>query len=207
MGCRIRRARRSCCAHRRLAKALGEMTAADAIDYLAGPEPRKAGISDEVIEALRSEIVNAVAAAKRAAAKEAAAASEAEREMSSSPDASIAGPADDSEEAMRRWREYCAQALAAAENAEQAREQGAPGESEPSSVPGAAVAATEGPPLFKPRASDDPPLFKPRAAAPSAPSVGSGDVPGSGAKDADTRGDGAKSDATPPSGFEWGPSF
>mmetsp|Transcript_62935 Transcript_62935/g.124375 ORF Transcript_62935/g.124375 Transcript_62935/m.124375 type:complete len:145 (-) Transcript_62935:81-515(-) len=136
----------------RLAKAIGEMTAAEAIDYLAGPEPRKAGISVEVIEALRHEILNAVEAAKRAAAAEAERGSESstaqgdETPASTPQTATMTGPADDSAEEMRKWRAYCAQALAAAK---QVGEQGS-------------TSQAVSPPLFKPRV-DGPPLFKPGA--------------------------------------------
>lgn len=94
----------------KLAKTLGEMSVADALKYLSGPEPGKAGISDSVVEGLKQEIEDAVAAAKAEAEKDDAEAA--------SGQAAMTGPEDDSEEAMRRWRAYCAEALAAAEDVE-----------------------------------------------------------------------------------------
>ena len=155
------------------------MTAAEAIDYLAGPEPGKAGISNTVVEALRTEILNAVQAAKVAKAKE----DEGAAAEQSGASTGMSGPEDDSEEAMRKWREYCAQAMAAAEKIDQ----GGDGAGEAAMPPLSTAAATP--------ESSDPPLFKPRADPPAeakAPAAGSG----------------ATSDAAPPpSGFDWGETF
>ena len=132
----------------KLAKALGEMTATEAIEFLAGPEPGKAGISDKVVDALRAEIVNASQAAK-AKVEEAAVAA---------PANAPTGPEDDSEEAMRKWREYCAQALADAEKVDQAEELSI---EVPTTL---AAAATSSEP-------DDVPLFKPRGQQAAKPPI------------------------------------
>lgn len=129
----------------KLAKLIGEMTAADALDFLAGPEPGKAGISEDVVEGLRTEIAHALEAKKAAAGAEAAAAATSEAAESATgteqaPLAALAGPEDDSEEAMRKWREYCAEALAAAEKLEAAD--------------GGAFNEVDEVPLFKPRSSE-----------------------------------------------------
>lgn len=178
----------------KLAKALGEMSAEDAIAYLSGPEPLKAGISAEVVDALRTQIVNAYEAAQRAAAKEAkekkAAAEAAQRADASSGEGASAaptGPVDDSEEAMRKWRQYCAQALAAAEQAAAVQGSSVPPRTDADDVP-----------LFKPR-DDDVPLFKPKAAPPP---TGASSMATDEAKSDDT-----PSAAPPPSGFEWGDAF
>ena len=128
----------------KLAKSLGEMTAAEAIAFLSSPEPQRAGISDAVVVALRTEIINAVEAAKRTAVKEEEEEAAAER-----------GPAaaESSDQATRKWREYCAQALAAAEKVELAD---GTGDAMPQ-------------PLFEP--VDDVPLFKARGEAPAKPQI------------------------------------
>lgn len=139
----------------KLAKTLGEMSVADALKFLSGPEPGKAGISDSVIAGLKQEIEEAVAAAKAEANKEAAEAAEAAASGQAAP---MTGPEDDSEEALRRWRAYCAEALAAAEEAEQAGVR----------APAPSPTATPPPPpsssldAVVARTSSDVPLFKPR---------------------------------------------
>ena len=149
----------------KLAKALGEMTVAEAVEYLSGPEPKRAGISDEVAAALRTQIVDAAEAAKRTLAENPA------------TQPAMSGPEDDSAEALRKWREYCKQALASAEEMDR---NGAVGIEPP---------ADDFMSRLQAAATDDIPLFKPRV-----------DAPGATVGDAD----GAPAAASPPQGFEWG---
>lgn len=149
----------------KLAKALGEMTVAEAVEYLSGPEPKRAGISDEVAAALRTQIVDAAEAAKRTLAENPA------------TQPAMSGPEDDSAEALRKWREYCKQALASAEEMDR---NGAVGIEPP---------ADDFMSRLQAAATDDIPLFKPRV-----------DAPGATVSDAD----GAPAAASPPQGFEWG---
>ena len=134
------------------------MTVAEATEYLNGPEPAKAGISDTVVAALRTQILSAVADAKAAAAKEAAAAAgvaEAVAGESATPSGATqtetAAGAEEGgpDEAMRKWREYCAKQLADAEK----KEGGAATSATATAAgAGAAQAAEEMDiPLFKPR--------------------------------------------------------
>ena len=133
----------------KLAKALGEMSVADALTYLSGPEPRRAGISDTVVNGLKKEITDAAEAAKAEAAKDNA--------DPASGAAAMSGPDGDSEEAMRKWREYCAEAIAAAEAVDQAASHDAeevetPAANSPSTTPPSLDAVPRGDiPLFKPR--------------------------------------------------------
>lgn len=194
----------------KLAKALGEMSAAEAIEYLSGPEPRAAGISDTVAASLCAEIIKAVAVAKAdaakeatAAAKEAAAATKAAAKQAAVATKAVAAepasslPEEDvsEEEAMARWRAYTAEAMAAAQKLEQQQQE-----------PSARQEEEEEVPLFKPK-PDDVPLFKPRAAAkveetapPPAAPVGE-DV----GEDNET----LPAAAPPPigGGFEWGETY
>ena len=128
----------------KLAKALGEMTVAEAVAYLSGPEPKRAGISDEVAAALCAQIVDAAEAAKRTLAGNPA------------TQPAMLGPEDDSAEALRTWREYCKQAL---ETAEEMDRNGAVGIEPP---------ADDFMSRLQAAATDDIPLFKPRVDAPGA---------------------------------------
>lgn len=167
----------------KLAKTLGEMSVAEAIGYLSGPEPRKAGISDVVVAALRSEILAAVVEAKRTAAKR------------SSEEAIT------DEEAIRKWREYCAQALAAAEKLDANADSGM----EPAVTD--ATSQSGDPPLFKPL-TDDPSLFKPsgekseQSASPlSTSNQGVGEASEDGERNAPEDVGGIT--VAPPIGFDW----
>lgn len=173
----------------RLAKAIGQMTAAEALDYLAGPEPGKAGISEEVAAALRAQILIGVEAAKKAAAN----AKEMEMAEQEQP-ASASGPADGSEEAMRKWREYCAEALAAAEKAEDDSD-GASKTSKPNIT---AQTTVDHVAQLKPPA-EDVPLFKPQIKAPAQTTL----APDANKLSTETD----ELVAPPPSGFTWGESL
>jgi len=158
----------------KLAKALGQMTAMEAVEYLDGPEPRQAGISEKVVTALRTEILNAVEAAKKAA-------QETKGDAVAEEAPAMAGPEDDSGEAMRKWRTYCAEALASAEKA-----QGKSDALQPVDLAS-----------IRPSANDVP-LFKPRS------------VPTE-AQQAQAEAKGGTSDGTStvtaPNGFLWGGTF
>ena len=145
----------------KLAKALGEMNVAEALEYLNGPEPRRAGISDEVVSGLKAEITSALEDAKRAAAQKQAAtkpSSEVPSDAASSS-SSLRGEQqfigaesseEASEQATREWREYCAEALAEAEKIETARGSiSAP--DAVTSLESLAASKADEPPLFKPR--------------------------------------------------------
>jgi len=175
----------------KLAKEIGQMTAAEALDYLAGPEPGKAGIPDDVAAALSAQILIGVEAAKNK--KAAAKAEETEMAEQEQP-ASASGPASDSEEAMRKWREYCAAALAAAEKAEDDSD----GASQTSKPNVTAQATVDHVAQLKPPA-EDVPLFKPRIKAPAQTTL----APDANKLSTETD----KLVAPPPSGFTWGESL
>ena len=167
----------------KLAKALGQMTAAEAVDYLAGPEPRQAGISAKVVAALRTEILNAVAAAKKAAVE-----TEGELVERTPSEAvpAMTGPEDNSSEALRRWRAYCAEALVAAEKVQ--------GESDDAQQPTDLASIKS--------SVDDVPLFKPRSLPTEAPQAQAETKASS-----DSDSSQSTVNLNVPSGYEWGGTF